>query len=351
MSDHLPDEEWVQGRADEEAHFQVQDALRSMARPATDFLRWPWADLDAMTGGMGPGTTHYVVGFSGMGKTTFICSALDRWAKAGIGIDVLPLELKPDTFRAYMACQAAGIDPGLMMSGDYKLLPNADDLFKQARAALIEQKARQAIRVHEAAFVDVEKLEAACSDAQIRGAQVVVVDHIDHVSAEGKSDIQISHAVNKAAFRIAKEYNLVLILMSQANNDALKVNNDHLAKFQPLRETSVWMGALKRQVCTSMLGLFRPVRAPLPGETPDEYKLAMHKAKSGEEPPGSMLIPQRAGLNLMKSRNYGAREGQRVQLAVRHGYYDDLNDSERLDTQARTHGIRTSSGLRLERPA
>lgn len=343
--------EWQAVNASAEAASQVSDAMADLNVPADAYLRWPWPELDALYGGMAPGTTHYVVGFSGMGKTTMITSALDRWERAGIRLDVLPLELKANTFRTYMACQSVGIDPGLMLSGDYHKLLNWKELRGKVFDALLTQNDRETIRVRSTDFVDVGALELACAEAQERGARALVVDHIDHIEAGARytSQVEASVAVNKAAFRLAKDYRLVLILMSQANNDALKANGDHLAKYHPLRDTSVWMGAYKRQVATGMLGLFRPTRAMAPGESLEDFQGAMKRARSGDDPPGGVLMAGRAGLSLMKSRNYGSREGQRMQLSVRDGYYDELDAPERADDEARRHGIRTSTGLTLSR--
>ena len=66
---------------------QILDAVEILGYEADAFLRWPWRVLDELYGGIAPGTVHYVVAFSGMGKTTFIGSAILRWLELGMPID------------------------------------------------------------------------------------------------------------------------------------------------------------------------------------------------------------------------------------------------------------------------
>lgn len=321
---------------------QVGEAKANLLRGPEQYLRWPWPDLDALYGGMAPGTVHYVVGFSGTGKTTFATSALDRWVKAGVKVDVLPLELKANTFRTYLACQALGIDPGYVLSGDYW----GGEAPPMLRARIIEKMEEQAkdpaIRIRSVEFVDVAALESAAVDAFDRKAQVLLVDHIDHVSGgDGKSDFQASKAVNEAALRIAKDTGLVLLLMSQANNEALKGSRDKLAKYNVLADNCVWMGAYKRQIATGMLSLFRPLQPLMPGQDAEVYGAQLARCRAGEDPPGLALWPGRAGISLMKSRTYGGREGQRIHLKVRDGYYTDLDMADKMEDEQRRHGIAT----------
>jgi hypothetical protein len=56
---------------------QVVEATMHLDRHPTAFLRWPFATLDTLTGPMGPGEVWYACSFSGGGKTTFVCSAID----------------------------------------------------------------------------------------------------------------------------------------------------------------------------------------------------------------------------------------------------------------------------------
>jgi hypothetical protein len=128
-----------------------------------------------------------------------------------------------------------------------------------------------------------------------------------------------SVAVNRGALRLAQRYGLVMILCSQANQDALKGNRDHLAKYAPLRDSAVAMGGHKRTIASSMLSLYRPIRGKDIGESEEAYHAAIKRARAGDADPQTVLAPRMVGCELMKSRSYGAREGRRVILRWRQG--------------------------------
>lgn len=334
---------------------QMLDAVGDLGLDAGAYLRWPWRDLDALYGGMAPGTVHYVVAFSGMGKTTFISSAILRWREQRIMLDVMPLENRPRTFRTYLACQTIGVDPGLMLSGDYLARDDAAELRERVRAAVIAQTNREIVHllhVHDVPEVNVAALRAAAKRATARGAKALIVDHIDHVSdtdgEKRRSLHEISVAVNRAVLGIAQETGLVMLCMSQANQEALRNTSDHLAKYMPLRDNHVLNGGHKRQVATGMLGLYRPL-LPLPsGSDPEafeEWKETIKLARQGTTTPQTALEPYTMGVNLMKSRNYGGREGNRVSLAWEAGRIVDRALSLVRDDDARKHGIRTNRNV------
>jgi hypothetical protein len=170
----------------------------------------------------------------------------------------------------------------------------------------------------------------------------VVVDHIDHITSGGKgNDFSVASEVNDRATDMAKEYGVVLVAMSQANAEAIRRTPDHLAKYAPLIDTQVWMGSKKRQVATSMLGLFRPLRTMRPGDDADAYKKALADARAGTEPPQTMLELGVTGVSLMKSRTYGSREGQKVLLGYDRGAVMELPLDRRRDLEASHHWIHT----------
>lgn len=293
-------------------------------------LRWPWAALDTLTGGMpAGGRPIYVVGFSGMGKSCFLNSALIAWAEQGVKVDVLPLETTPKRFKLNIAALEGGIDPGLLASGDYLRLPDAIGLRRKANAAwqhcaegMFWQDTpahwQNPIRINESEGMDLARLTEAFALAVERNAQVLCVDHVDHLT-EAADTFASTTVINRAAQRLAMETGIVTILMSQANNDALKGNSDHLAKFAPLRDSSVWMGGLKRQLASGVLGLFRPLREPARDESEEDWLRKVKAARSGKEAPSTVLLSGAFGLSLMKSENYGSREGSRALLGWQHG--------------------------------
>lgn len=307
---------------------QVVEAAHDLDRHPTAFVRWPWKELDALTGGMAPGQLHYVVGASGLGKTTFITSAIARWADGGRKIVVLPLEVRASVFRTYLAAQSLGVDPGLMLSGDYTRREDARELRARVAAAVraqLHEPYFSSVTISGAPDVTVETLKRAAWQAEELEAEILVIDHVDHLEpdpAQRKRLYEASVEVNRYALRLAQDHDLLIIAMSQANLEALRGTHDHLAKYAPLRDTHVLNGGHKRQIASGMLGLYRPLLAPPEGASAadlEAYRDLIAAARRGEREPHTALEPNVMGVNIMKSRAYGSREGKRITLSWDNG--------------------------------
>lgn len=321
----IRDEEFRQ-HPEVEISDQIIGAVSDLERHPATYLRWPWSALDYMTGGMAPGEVFYVCAFSGVGKTTFVSSATNKWLDEGRKVYVLPLETKPKRFRTYLACQRLGIKPGDATSGALRERndPQLPALVAEIRSH-IDKPMRDRLRVKGVPEITLGLFEEACGDAADFGANVVIVDHIDHIAAGDGSNLYAeSLRVNRRAAQIAQEYGLVLVLTSQLNTEAVK-GQDYLAKFSAPREQHVKYGGHKREVAQGMLGLFRPLRSPLAGETPDDYKAAIRRARNGEAEPHTALMPNTMGVVYMKDRNYGS-DGRKALLSVVNGRVEDKGE-------------------------
>jgi len=317
---------------------QVTEAILHLDRHPASFVRWPFPVLDALTGPMGPGEVWYVCAYSGAGKTTFVGSAIERWRVVGKRVYVMPLELQPWRFRTYLACMRLGIHPGDALSGQLRMMPDGEakraalkaDLRDQVKSPYVEQ-----VMVDPQRAITLKGLEKGLEQAHQFGADVVIVDHIDHVqpnngaSSNGYAD---ATAVNMGVASMAQDNGMLLVCTSQLNNAIVANGQDHLARYQAPREHHVLMGGKKREVCTGMIGLFRPQRAPKANEAPEDYKAAMHAARTGAAEAHTMLEPAAMGVNAMKLRNYGQREGQRIVLGFENGRVTDLPEKDQWET-------------------
>ena len=298
---------------------QIGHALAHIDRHPDTLVRWPFPDLDALTGPMGEGEVHFVPAFSGGGKTTFIVSAIEAWRQQGKRIYVMPLELQPFRFRTMLACMQTGTHPGDALSGVLR----ADATRKQEREALKNALLAQnhpgyldRVMISEQRAINVAGLQNGLMEAKAFRADVVIVDHIDHIGGNGVG-FDASKQVNHGALRMAQDNGLLLVCTSQLNMEIGKA--DRLAKYAAPMVHHVQFPSVKLQVATSMIGLFRPLRGPRDTETPDEYAAAIKKARAGTAEVPDALEPNTMGVILMKSRNYGHLEGRRVNLAVEHG--------------------------------
>lgn len=336
MRDFLDDEALPEIDATELAVEQVVDAMQDLERPAGAYVRWPWPELDAVTGPLGAGgCVWFVCAFSAIGKTTFVTSLIEQW-RTSRRVYVMPLETRPRTFRSHLACVQCGIYPGGVLSGHDKSLPDWPEKKELLRDALQRQYQKpfvDQVMISEQRAINVAGLEKGLREAKSFGADVVIVDHIDHIGGgeHGANLYAESKAVNHAALAMAQDNDLTLLFTSQLNLEIAK-SQDHLAKYGPPRDQHVLMGNIKRTVATGMIGLFRKPRERRQSETDDEYVAALKDARSGKLPAPEILDPTVMGVNAMKLRHYGSREGSRVFLGFEHGRVVALNQRDRFTT-------------------
>jgi KaiC/GvpD/RAD55 family RecA-like ATPase len=318
---------------------QVSDAKDSLRRPDADWLAWPWPDLTTLAGRMKPRDVWFVCGFSGNGKTLFVSSAIQRWIEERVKVYVLPLENTADDFRLYLACQTVGIDPGIVNAGGLMDLPVAvRESWEHRIDAELDRQAmdrtfRDFVKIKGADAINLTRLTLAAEEAADWNARVVIVDHIDHIEGgDGKHLFEESVRVNKAAKELAKRYNLLFLFTSQMNNEAVK-GRDKLAQYGPPMPHHVFMGGHKRHIATGMIGLHRKLRERGEMETEKEYHAALGRSRSGDAPPMDALEPNVMAVTSMKSRNLGAKEGQRCFLSVSHGVVSHLAERDRLSSR------------------
>jgi KaiC/GvpD/RAD55 family RecA-like ATPase len=318
---------------------QVGAAKDNLYRPDSDWLAWPWPDLTTLCGRMKPRDVWFVCAFSGNGKTLFVSSAIRQWVADRVKVYVLPLENTADDFRLYMACQAVGIDPGIVNGGGLLDLPLAlrEEWERKIDAELTRQATDRGLRdyakVKGVAEINLHRLTLAAEEAADWGARVLIVDHIDHIEGgDGSSLHAESVRVNKAAKNLAKKHDLIFLFTSQLNNESVKGGSDRLAQFGPPMPHHVLQGGQKRFVATGMIGLHRKLRDRDEDETEKEYAAALTQSRKGDKPPMDALAPNVMAVTFMKSRNFGAREGNRCFLSVEHGRVLPLAEKDRHQT-------------------
>lgn len=326
---------------------QTGDALADLDGPASAIVSWPFAALDQLAGPLPPGAVAYVAGFSGQGKTTFIVECIRRWLAERYKVYVMPLESQAAEWRVRFACSTLGIEPGDVLSGRLRQRAARGDYDAQRTRDLIRDVLHETLALMQAdsplyvspdPFLDFATFRRNVRLASQWGYSLVVVDHIDHVRATNDrgAPAAASAQIQYGALELAQQYNVVLVLMSQVNLNAVRGSHDQLGKYRPLREDHLYQSAAaKLQIATQVLGLFRPLREDA---TQDEKRAAA----AGDTDPTTVLAPNRMGVNALKLRHYGQRTGQRLTLAYDHGRLRDLDLTERVADDAAAHAIRTN---------
>lgn len=319
-------------RADAIARNQTRKAIKLLDRTEDDFLRMPWSSLDQVVSGMSAGDIWFIGGFSGDGKTTALTSAVDCWYEAGKRIYYLGLESRPNVLKTHWACKRLGIDAGEVLSG--KALRWAD--WQERKAELVGMirsldEGQTAAQVHfsPTEFMDAQALEEAMRNAREFGADVLILDHIDHIEGSRGSPYEVSREVCMTLLREAQASGIRCLVATQFNNEAIKGNR--AGRYLPPQPGHVFMGGHKRQIASGMLGLYRPLKQGLDVDT-------MRNFQRGLLEPQDVCEPQTMGVVCMKHRLFGNHEGKRVFLGVQRGKVMELPERD----QPNVHGIRTT---------
>lgn len=314
---------------------QAVDAEGAVDRPLTDYLHFPFAQVDKLVGGIPPGDVGIIAAFMGGGKTMFITSAIIRWLEAGKIVYCLPLESEPKTFRTNLACKALGLHAGKVLTGEYKRTLDFDS-WKVLRENIKTELRRQYVDgMGERLFVspttrmDEAALKKAAKHAAKLGAHVFIIDHIDHVVSTGKSGHAGSVSVIDTTLDVTRDYGLHTIATSQLNFDGIR-GGDKLAKYQFPQMQHLYMGGKKGQIAALVGGLNRPLQfSGLDKET-------LTQARNGTIEAWKVLQPNCMGYGVMKSRNFGEHEGRRTYLGVENGCVVDLDPGVLAEAE---HGI------------
>jgi KaiC/GvpD/RAD55 family RecA-like ATPase len=298
---------------------QVGEALARLDLPISAYLRFPFGPLDRVMGGIGPATISFLCARSAAGKTSFLLSLMCRMHAQGNRIYYAGLESRPLTLRTQWACRVLGLDPGDVLSGAYLAWPHAEQTREALKAELRRQRddaAFHRVRFAPQPTVDLAAMTEICVEAHDFGADVVVIDHIDHVTAQG-SPYVVSRETMDAVKRLKDRYELRMLIASQINREGMGA--DPFRNHRPVQEQHVKMGDHKLEVCDNMLGIYRPLRDDITKEDKANFE-------AGRIGMSALLEANTMAVNVMKHRLYGARAGEKVRLGFWRGEVMDSPD-------------------------
>ena len=249
----------------DEQSAQVADAQRFLDLTADDFFRFPWPALDHLAGGIAPGSLAFLAGHPGGGKTSFLLTLITRLVAQGKRITYAGLETRPNRLRNQVAARVLGIDPGPIFAGTAQRRDN----WPVVRAALQAEVERQRtdarwtehLRFAPHAHVDAGAAVEIMAEAKDFASDLVVVDHIDHVTAEGQSGWGESRAIVQVFDTATKRHNLVTLAATQTNNEGDA--QDPFVPHRPISPKQIYMGKHKEQVAEMFLTLHRPLKPDL----------------------------------------------------------------------------------------
>ena len=311
---------------------QIEAARRLLDLDPSSFLGFPWPDLHRIVRGIAPGKFWMLAGQSGIaGKTTFLTNLTLEWVKGGTSVYYVPLETPVDEIWMRLACLHLGVPVGDVLTGDAQNWPDWEAHKSRIDWQLAEWSARQDLGelpfwVHPADRADGGVVDEATMEASMVGADVLILDHVDHIVGDPmRGDYGVSRDVVASLDAARKrDPSLRLLVATQLNQDAVK--GDPLAKILPPLESHIKMGSHKREVVDGMLGLYRPLRQ---GTTGEQLKAVRRR----ELDPMTLIEPGQMGVEVMKHRHRGDLTGHQAVLAFeRNGRVTNLPEKDRYGT-------------------
>ncbi len=323
---------------------QVGFAIKAL-RDAAGMIRWPYGQLDSLTGPIKMGQVVYIVAGTGIGKTTLALDLVRRWVtadmpagpsgRAPVGVTVLPLETSAEEWRTSLAANMIGMNHGDVLElsaswndGDASVNEALDRIGEAIKVQVTDPIMLKHFHLIEDETVSVSTLGRAFAVAKSMGHQVVLIDHIDQIGPNDEAGhktptgIQAIEHINNEVLRLARHYQMVAVCMSQANKSYMGDGTNSLLRFRKLELHHVMYAGYKTKNAAQIIGIFRPLMGGI-----SRYDFAL--AREGAIDPVDALEPNRIGLNMMKLRFRGRNEGRETRLAYVNGRIRDLTTDEK----------------------
>lgn len=293
---------------------QIGAGKRRLTIGAQSVMRYPIGALDKLRGGWMPGEIDILAGTSGGGKTTLLTTLTKGWIDQGRKVLYAGFEMPATNLRLMWAASAAGYRPGDILSGEYLSWPNVDTVNANLTSAMNAQEATiDLLRCADLPFVDVKSIVKLLDEATAWGADIVIIDHLDHVQGVGDLYTQ-SRQVTATILDRARDTGIRILGATQLNNTGK--NDDPFRSHRAVREEWIKMGSHKQEVATFMFGLSRVLRRDA---TNEELKAVREKRMAIK----SVEQPYAAQANVMKHRWYGERIGDVGLMKWERGQFKD----------------------------
>jgi replicative DNA helicase len=165
---------------------------------------------DEFTMGMQAGEVTVVGARSGVGKSSLMCQAAAKNAKAGYPVDLFSLEMK----RRTVLWRLWAIEAKLPFRSIQRKLLNVSERRNLREAAY--RVAEWPLRIHDDSELTLGQIVAqARLSARRNGMKLMVVDYAQIVNAEGRDErIKVAN-ISRTLTKLAKSENVHLMLLSQ----------------------------------------------------------------------------------------------------------------------------------------
>lgn len=306
---------------DELADQQVERALERIAWDPNGIRRFRFrpAGLHAIARYLVPGQLWIIAAATGIGKTTLLLCAADDFVLDGARVAYLGLEMEDHELRTAHACLRARVPRWVAVENSWSEQPGGREMAKSVMEHLFAQRKhplvdRLLFLPHR--YIDAGVLKQAAKEAAAFGADILIVDHLNHISSSSLNDF--THIVQLSK-KIAEDHGLVNISAVQMNRDAVR-GGHKLTRYQPMQLQHMYGGGVIEHNAVVVLNPYRPI---VTGADETTKKLILAATK-GDIEPTSVLQKDRMGIAVLKHRPRGELEGHRCVLRLEHGKLYDL---------------------------
>lgn len=272
---------------------------------------------------LSPGQFWVGAAHTGIGKTTFTLSVINDWVASGVKVCLVPTELEDAEVRRDLACLEAGVDKQLAIENSWDEHPDGLDMLERVDEALYAQSQppySDHLLVLPYKMLDEDVIVDAARAAHDFGAQVFVVDHLDHVDYDQRAAFGLAGKMSQAMKHVAEEYEFAALGMKQIH--AAAAHGDPLARFLPPQLDQLQGGYLTAQNAVVVFGIYRPL-LPLTGK---EGEAILRGIRAKHIEPTTILMQNTMGVAVLKHRPNGKLEGRRALLHLEHGRVTDRNN-------------------------
>jgi hypothetical protein len=246
--------------------------------------------------------------------------------------------MKAETLRTMIAADDCGMDPGDVLTGAWHGFDHYDALRTRMKDAYSQQRRAdhwyRNLRFTGFERVGQAEVRSMMEIAREWGADAVIIDHADHVEATG-SLYEASVKTNALLLELTKSTGTRTIVTSQTNGAGK--GQDSWRDHKPVREEVVKLGSHKKEIATTMMGFYRPLR---PGMRKEERE----QVEFGERPMSDFLLTGANAFNIIGHRAYGSRNGMRGYVGWERGRIVEPSEGLLREIEAARNNIRTKRG-------
>lgn len=219
---------------------QIERAIQRGREDRGGAPPWAWATCRDTFGPMLPGELIIVGAIYGNGKTSFLFSQMDHFARQGVGTLYLPLEVEPEDIRRRWAAWKLGLDPVAVARNEWHRLPSGSR--EAHEEAIIEQGRDPRIQFTRDRRVTLGTLARWVRwGVEKAGVGCVMIDHIhrmDFGQSSGNYRVQVSEAI-RAVKDIAVRHQIPILAAAQLNHhDGDALDRYHPPSLRRLKESS-----------------------------------------------------------------------------------------------------------------